>query len=90
MLVGFNLYKKAIIKLGISSSFELANYVLENYNFAMLPGVDFGFKKEELFFRIAFVDLNGKNVMKAYQFNKNIDCRLIKENVPNVFSKIEK
>jgi aspartate aminotransferase len=90
MLIGFNRYKAAILKLGISGSFELANYVLENCDFAMLPGVDFGFEKEELFFRIAFVDFNGKNVMKAYQFNKNIDRGFIKENMPNVFSGIEK
>ena len=90
MLIGFNLHKAAILKLGISSSFELANYVLENYNFAMLPGIDFGFEKEELFFRIAFVDFHGEKVMKAYQANKNIDATFIKENAPNVFSGIEK
>jgi aspartate aminotransferase len=90
MLIGFNLYKSAILKLGISSSFELANYVLENYNFAMLPGVDFGFEKEELFFRIAFVDFNGENVMKSYAPHKNIDSKFIKENAPNVFLGVEK
>ena len=90
MLIGFNLYKPAILKLGISSSFELANYVLENYNFAMLPGVDFGFEKEELFFRIAFVDFNGQEVMKAYSSHKNIDSNFIKENAPNVFIGVEK
>jgi aspartate/methionine/tyrosine aminotransferase len=90
MLIGFNLHKAALLKLGISSSFELANYVLENYNFAMLPGVDFGFEKEELFFRIAFVDFNGENVMKAYASHKNIDSTFIKENAPNVFLGVEK
>ena len=90
MLIGFNLHKAAILKLGISSSFDLANYVLENYNFAMLPGVDFGFKKEELFFRIAFVDFNGEKVMDAYSHDKNIETIFIKENAPNVFFGVEK
>jgi len=90
MLIGFNLHKAAILKLGISSSFELANYVLENYNFAMLPGVDFGFEKDELFFRIAFVDFNGESVMKAYSCHKKIDSNFIKEYAPNVFLGVEK
>ena len=90
MLIGFNAYKTKILKLGISSSFELANYLLENYNFAMLPGVDFGFDKEDLFFRIAFVDFNGQKIMKTYQTNKNIDAAFIKQNAPNVIAGIKK
>ena len=90
MLIGFNLHKAAILKLGISNSFDLANYVLENYNFAMLPGIDFGFKKEDFFFRIAFVDFDGENMMKTYQKNQNIDTNFIKENAPNIFNGVEK
>ncbi|MFT6869779.1 MAG: aspartate/methionine/tyrosine aminotransferase [Paraglaciecola sp.] len=90
MLIGFNRYKAAILELGISGSFELANYVLENYDFAMLPGVDFGFEKEELFFRIAFVDFNGEDVMRAYESHKNIDSTFIEENAPNIFLGVEK
>ena len=56
----------------------------------MLPGVDFGFKKEELFFRIAVVDFNGEKVMNAYGQDKNIDTIFIKENAPNVFFGVEK
>lgn len=84
MLIGFNTYRTAISKLGITTSIQLANYMLENYSFAMLPGVDFGFEKEELFFRIAFVDFNGQKVMKAFETNKNIDVDFIKENAPSI------
>jgi hypothetical protein len=49
----FNEYKNQIVELGIKTSSDL-----ENYKFAMLPGIDFGFKEDELFFRIAFVDLD--------------------------------
>jgi aspartate/methionine/tyrosine aminotransferase len=90
MLIGFNTHRAAILKLGISNSFELANYVLEKYTFAMLPGVDFGFEKEALFFRIAFVDFNGESVMKAYTSDKKMDSNFIKEYAPNVFLGIEK
>jgi len=90
MLIGFNNYKAAILKLGVSSSFELANYVLENYDFAMLPGVDFGFEKEELFFRIAFVDFNGKKIMDAFQSNEIMDTVFIQKYAPNVYLGVNK
>ena len=90
MLIGFNNYKAAILKLGVSSSFELANYVLENYDFAMLPGVDFGFEKEELFFRIAFVDFNGKKIMDAFQPNEIMDTIFIQKYAPNVYLGVNK
>ena len=90
MLIGFNRYKAAILKLGISSSFDLANYVLENYDFAMLPGVDFGFEKEELFFRIAFVDFNGKKIMDAFQSNEIMDTVFIQKYAPNVYLGVNK
>ena len=90
MLIGFNRYKSAILKLGISGSFELANYVLENYDFAMLPGVDFGFEKEELFFRIAFVDFNGKKIMDAYKLNEIMGAAFLQQHAPNVFLGVEK
>jgi aspartate aminotransferase len=63
--------------------------MLENYNFAMLPGIDFGFEKEELFFRIAFVDFNGQRMMKAFEINKNIDAAFIKQNAPNIMLGVE-
>lgn len=56
----------------------------------MLPRVDFGFEREELFFRVAFVDFNGENVMKPCAAHKNIDRNFIKENAPNIFLGIEK
>jgi aspartate aminotransferase len=90
MLIGFNHYKAAILKLGISGSFELANYVLENYDFAMLPGVDFGFESKELFFRIAFVDFNGKKIMDALQTNEIIDTVFIQKYAPDVYLGVKK
>ncbi len=90
MTIGFNNFKAQIAKLGITTNFELANYVLENYQFAMLPGIDFGFTKEDFFFRIAFVDFDGDEVLKAYQENNKIDLEFIKNYTPNVFDGVEK
>ena len=90
MLIGFNLHRASILKLGISNSFELANYVLENYHVAMLPGVDFGFEKEALFFRIAFVDFNGKKIMDACQSEQIMDTVFIQKHAPNVYLGVKK
>ena len=83
-------FKEEISTLKITTSIDLANYVLENYKFAMLPGIDFGFEKEDLFFRIAFVDFDGKKVMNTFHTSKKIDANFIQENAPNVFSGVEK
>lgn len=90
MTIGFNKHKEKITKLGIRTNFELANYVLENYQFAMLPGIDFGFIKEDLFFRIAFVDFDGEKVMSAYKKNNKIDENFIEKNTPNIYFGVEK
>jgi aspartate aminotransferase len=86
MLIGFNEYKKQILKLGITTSFDLTNYVLVNYKITLLPRIDFGFEKEELFFRIAFVDFDGKKVMEAFSSDLEIDLDFIKRNTPTIFS----
>lgn len=63
---------------------------LANYKFAMLKSVDFGFEKEELFFRISFVDFDGKKVRKTFNSDIEIDFHFIKRNTPNIFSRVEK
>jgi aspartate aminotransferase len=55
-----------------------------------LPGVDFGFEKEELFFRIAFVDFNGKKIMDAFQPNEIMDTVFIQKYAPNVYLGVNK
>ena len=84
MMIGFNSFKKGLHKLGLSTSSELANFLLENYQFAMLPGSDFGFDKKDLFFRIAFVDFDGKKVLDAYLKETHIDAVFIEKYAKNI------
>ena len=84
MMVGFDQFKNQINSKGIYTSEELAIYLLENYQVALLPGSDFGFQDSEFFFRLAFVDFDGKNVMKA--FKGKIDNDFIKKECPNMFT----
>ncbi|MCK5401696.1 MAG: aminotransferase class I/II-fold pyridoxal phosphate-dependent enzyme, partial [Flavobacteriaceae bacterium] len=90
MMIGFNKFKNRINALGIYKSEQLANYLLENFNVALLPASDFYFKEEDLFFRLAFVDFNGEEVMRAFRINQTIDENFIKNNCPNIYGGINK
>ncbi|MFY0604524.1 MAG: aminotransferase class I/II-fold pyridoxal phosphate-dependent enzyme [Flavobacteriaceae bacterium] len=90
MVIGFNAFKEMLSEMEITSSITLANYLLEKYGVAMLPGTDFGFKEEELFFRIAFVDFDGKQVMQAYQKKSIIDRSFVEEYCPNILEGLQR
>lgn len=85
MIIGFNAFKEQLTQKDIRTSSELAHYILEYFNVAVLPGVDFGFQEEELFFRLAFVDFDGAAVLEAYQKEGKIDTRFIKEQCPSIY-----
>ncbi|MDT7831255.1 aminotransferase class I/II-fold pyridoxal phosphate-dependent enzyme [Flavobacteriaceae bacterium S356] len=86
MVIGFNTFKKQLSEMNVRTSSNLAHYILEHFGVAMLPGVDFGFQEEELFFRLAFVDFDGANVMDAYQKGSKIDALFIKEHCPSIYN----
>ncbi len=90
MMVGFNNFKESIHALGIQKSEQLANYLLDNFKIALLPSSDFYFKEEDLFFRMAFVDFDGGEVLKAYRRNSSINIEFIKEYCPNIFGGVNK
>ena len=54
VLIGFNSFKEALSKKGLTNSAALANYILETYKVALLSGEDFQFTPDELFFRLAY------------------------------------
>jgi aspartate aminotransferase len=90
MMVGFDNFKKQINALGIYTSAHLAEYLLDKYNIALLPGSDFYFKEECLFFRFAFVDFNGRDVLEAKVKEANIDANFIQNYCPNIYGGLQK
>ncbi|MFY0628732.1 MAG: pyridoxal phosphate-dependent aminotransferase [Flavobacteriaceae bacterium] len=90
MMIGFDQLQQQIHKLGIKTSQELAHYLLEKYQVALLPASDFGFQKEALFFRLAFVDFDGEKVMKAYQENPDVNATFIKRNCSSIFKGVQR
>jgi aspartate aminotransferase len=90
MMIGFNNFKEKINNLGITTSTELANHLLELYSVALLPSTDFYFEKHDLFFRLAFVDFDGETVYDLFKNKSMIDKFFIRDNCPNIFKGIEK
>ena len=89
MMVGFEKFKEHLTSLKIDSSTKLSHHLLKNYGVALLPGSDFGFHSNELFFRMAFVDFDGEKVMEAYKKEKKIDELFIKENCLSIYKGVQ-
>ena len=89
MMVGFDNFKTTLKPLKLNTSAKLSHHLLDNYGVALLPGSDFGFKSNELFFRMAFVDFDGEKVMKAYNKVKNIDENFIKEHCERIYDGVQ-
>lgn len=90
MMIGFNNFKESINDLGIYTSEQLANYILENFKVALLPSSDFYFQDEDLFFRMAFVDFNGEEVLKAYRRHQSVNKGFIEKHCPNIYGGVNK
>ena len=89
MMIGFENFKILLKLLKLDTSAKLSHHLLNNYGVALLPGSDFGFKPNELFFRMAFVDFNGEKVMKAFEKGKEIDELFIKENCISIYKGVQ-
>jgi aspartate aminotransferase len=92
MLVDFSYYKDQLSSLDINDSVSLGNHLLDQFNVALLPGVDFYFSPDEFIFRLAYVDFDGRTALTEYQKNRSIplDIKFIRTFVPNIFNGVQK
>ncbi|MEE9362767.1 MAG: aminotransferase class I/II-fold pyridoxal phosphate-dependent enzyme [Cellulophaga sp.] len=89
MMIGFTAFKSKFNTLGVFTSEQLSNYILEYSKVALLPASDFYFKEEDLFFRLAFVDFDGEEVLKASKESGVINECFIKEYCPNIYKGVK-
>lgn len=61
----FGIYRDKLTSRGIHTSVELCSTLLEETGIAMLPGHEFGRDPAELTARMAFVDFEGEEALKA-------------------------
>ncbi|NNM22487.1 MAG: aminotransferase class I/II-fold pyridoxal phosphate-dependent enzyme [Flavobacteriaceae bacterium] len=87
MLIDFGNYAEALGELNLEDSVTLSRFLLEEYQVALLPGTDFYFPPQELIFRLAFVDFDGRKALQFYQSNEKVqlDYKFIQNFAPNVF-----
>jgi len=91
VLIGFDAFREELRKKQLTNTVDLANYLLKEHQVALLPGVDFYFAPEELTFRLAFVDFNGKKALKKYFKNDvPLDSKFIETYALNVVAGIQK
>jgi aspartate/methionine/tyrosine aminotransferase len=89
MMIGFNKFKDKLQKLNIITSNELADYLLMNYRVALLPGTDFYFNSDDLYFRLACVDFNGEKVLNAYKNSNELNEAFIKKHCNAIYQGTE-
>ncbi len=91
VLIGFDTFKEKLHKKQLKTSIELANYLLDEYKIALLPGIDFYFNPEEFIFRLAYVDFNGRKALKKVLKNDvSLDTKFMERYAPNVIHGIQK
>ena len=78
---------------GILTSAELCNKLLEDTGVALLPGIDFGCRPDELTARLSYVDFDGYNALKIIStvYHKEIlNKKFVTEHCPKVYQGVER
>ena len=63
----FDKFRKGLSRLGVATSRELANYLLEEHHIASLPGSDFGFADDTLTLRLSTSYLDMEQVGDSHR-----------------------
>ena len=62
----------------------MCNDILTKTAVALLPGSDFGFKKNKMLARLSYTDFNGAEFLKKIDGSKKLDNDIIKKYAPNI------
>lgn len=83
----FDIYREALKKRNILDSTTLCQRILDETGVAMLPGKEFAPARDELTSRIAYVDFDGRQVLKASMeavIESSLDEAFIREYCPRM------
>ena len=72
------------------TSSELCDVILKETGVAMLPGSDFGFKKNKMVARLSFTDFDGKNFLENVTSHNQLEDGVIEKYAPNVVAGVNK
>ena len=91
----FNRWRSALAKLGIATSPQLANHLLDRYQISSLPGTAFGVNGEELSLRLAssYLDMEtdekAQSLLDAYRANPD-PVALMAEHHPHALEAVRR
>lgn len=90
----FGYYKARLNEKGIFTGKQLCERVLDDTGVAMLPGTDFGRPPEEFSARIAYVDFDGAEAMRAadelFCDEKHNQEHFVKQHCPKIVTAVER
>ncbi len=78
------------INTKFKTSSELCDVILKETGVAMLPGSDFGFKKNKMVTRLSFTDFDGKKFLDNITSYNQLEDEVIEKYAPNVVQGIER
>ena len=72
------------------TSSEMCENILKNTGVALLPGSDFGFKKNKMLVRLSFTDFDGQLFMDKIKDDQIVKHEEIKRYAPNIVEGVQK
>ena len=80
--IDFEHYRDKFASKGCQTSTEICQYILKNYLVGILPGESFGEEKDRLTARLAFVDFDGTETLKAIENGESIESIVLRNLLP--------
>lgn len=88
IFIDFENYRDQLENKGITTGKELCDRILDDTGVAILPGIEFMRKEDELSARIAFIDFDGKSVLEDV-YSYGFDAPMILEGCKHTITAME-
>jgi aspartate aminotransferase len=85
----FSDFREALGQRQIYTSVDLAQYLMETYGLAALPGTAFGDLPENLTLRLSGCDYDGAGALEAYMEGAELDSGFITQYAPRIISALD-
>ena len=85
----FEPFREALAKNGITTSKQIHEILLKEFNLATLPGKAFGAEETILTLRLSGCDYDGTKALSAYLSGKPLDNDFVKDYAPRVLKAID-
>jgi len=86
----FSLFRDLLFERGIQTSRDLCKHLLDEAGVACLPGTDFGRPATELTVRMAYVDFDGDQALRAAASGAAVDEGFLQEYCPNLLNAMDR